>query len=65
MLEYAGVNYQNSIGLFTIVIHFDVGMGVESLSLGKKYEDGSDRSSWFCRKLLERTNSSCSSGREK
>ena len=67
MLEYAGVNVS---GLGWIVYECSSISTLEwawnHMAWGKKDEDGRviDQA-WFCRKLLQRTNSSFSSGREK
>ena len=66
VLEYAGVNVSELVGVFTNVHPFRRWNGVESHAWGEKDEDGNviDQA-WFCGKLLQRTNSSFSSGREK
>ena len=66
VLEYAGVNVSELRWLFTNVHPFRRWNGRGITSLGREIEDGRVRDqAWFCWKLLERTNSSFSSGREK
>ena len=67
VLEYAGVNVSELGWMFTNVHPFRRWNGRGITCPGeRKYEDGRVMDqAWFCEKLLQRTNSSCSSGREK
>ena len=67
VLEYAGVNVSGlRVNVYECSSISTLEWKWNHMPWGEKDEDGNviDQA-WFCRKLLQRTNSSCSSGREK